>query len=1104
MLCGLGNGTRYSREIRIFNPERLFTMNDPSTKTGNPEAANNESVWLLPKLTRPRLHRAHQRGRLFRELNETLEHSAVWIGAGPGSGKTAIVSTWIESRKLPCLWYRVDSRDRDPGALFHYLRLGALRNAPRRAQDLPHLTLEYLASLDTYARNFFERFFACFKPGSILVFDNCQELGENSTTARLLATGLEQAPESMRIVLTSRRAPGAAFARLRASESLCVFDDAALALDANEASHIAHLRFGRRIAPERVEAIHRQTRGWAAGFTLLLEQTGTQGQMTAAVSGRLSQYFNAEVLSELDPATLGTLLQSAWLPRVPARLLNALCEDAQAAERVAALCRRNYFINETGGDETVYEYHPLLRDCLLQRARKEWPAARLDHVRQRAAQLLIAEDQYEDALDLLLELGDWQKVAGLIEKHAPVWLSKGREQIVESALAVMPECEIATRPWLIYWQANCRLPFNLVHARELFARAARLFNAAGDREGELFTCTAVLESYFHERGDFHPLDVWMRRIEGLLSENPHALENPTLEARLTAAMFSSFMARQPGSPALRPWITRAERLMMHIRDDLLKLGLAAHLVAYYAWWTGENARASAIVDAIEPAHKDARTNPLQHIVWSGAAAIHRWASLDFTGCIESAQRGLDIAAGSGIHLWDFLLLAQCSWGAIFAGDEAQAEGFLERMATALQPGQYLDASHYHFQRFILALRHNDAAAMNVQAEAIWQYAHSAGDPWAEGLGLVAVARARAANGDMGSARRLLRKAETRVDGEAGNTIAYAVLLARAELAFNATGTTVGLTELRKLMQFARRNNIIYSNWARDAVMAELCVRALEHGIEAEFVRRLVRLRHLVPREPPLHLDNWPWPLDIDTLGHFELRVDGVPLRFEGKSQKRPLALLKALIALGGHDVPETRLADALWPAAEGDAAQQALATTLHRLRRLISAEVVQRQQGMLSLDPARCRVDLWACERDLDRAESCVSDDAEGAHTALQSAWALYRGPFLNGVQEAWALPAREHLRNRLLRAFIVTADALHQRGNHASAVACYEHGLELDELAEQCYRGLMRCHLHSGRHAEGLAIYRRCTDALERALGVAPSADTEVLHRALVRSHQT
>ncbi len=58
-----------------------------------------------------------------------------------------------------------------------------------------------------------------------------------------------------------------------------------------------------------------------------------------------------------------------------------------------------------------------------------------------------------------------------------------------------------------------------------------------------------------------------------------------------------------------------------------------------------------------------------------------------------------------------------------------------------------------------------------------------------------------------------------------------------------------------------------------------------------------------------------------------------PVRFTGKAQRKPLALLQALVAFGGQRVREDRLSEALWPDADGDAAHQALSTTLHRLRR---------------------------------------------------------------------------------------------------------------------------------------------------------------------------
>jgi hypothetical protein len=192
----------------------------------------------------------------------------------------------------------------------------------------------------------------------------------------------------------------------------------------------------------------------------------------------------------------------------------------------------------------------------------------------------------------------------------------------------------------------------------------------------------------------------------------------------------------------------------------------------------------------------------------------------------------------------------------------------------------------------------------------------------------------------------------------------------------------------------------------------LCAKALENGIETGYVQNLVKVHRLVPEEPPQHIENWPWPVKIHTLGRFSLLLDDRPVRFPGKAQHKPLEMLKALIALGGRDVGVERLAEALWPDASGDAAQSALDTTLHRLRKLLDHEkAIQLREGRVSLDSHYCWVDVWALERLMGQAESSRSPEL------TEKALALYRGPFLGQeTEQSWAIPLRERLRSRVLR----------------------------------------------------------------------------------------
>ena len=72
------------------------------------------------------------------------------------------------------------------------------------------------------------------------------------------------------------------------------------------------------------------------------------------------------------------------------------------------------------------------------------------------------------------------------------------------------------------------------------------------------------------------------------------------------------------------------------------------------------------------------------------------------------------------------------------------------------------------------------------------------------------------------------------------------------------------------MALGRERGYVNSHVWIPAVMAGLCARALEAGIEVDYVRGLVQKRGLVPESPPVEAEAWPWPIKIFTLGRFQL------------------------------------------------------------------------------------------------------------------------------------------------------------------------------------------------------------------------------------------
>lgn len=75
------------------------------------------------KITSPRLSGVVQRSRLFSLLDDCSARPVTWVTASAGSGKTTLVASWVQARKIPCLWYQVDEGDGDIASFFYYMAM---------------------------------------------------------------------------------------------------------------------------------------------------------------------------------------------------------------------------------------------------------------------------------------------------------------------------------------------------------------------------------------------------------------------------------------------------------------------------------------------------------------------------------------------------------------------------------------------------------------------------------------------------------------------------------------------------------------------------------------------------------------------------------------------------------------------------------------------------------------------------------------------------------------------------------------------------------------------------------------------------------------------
>jgi ATP/maltotriose-dependent transcriptional regulator MalT len=275
------------------------------------------------KVSRPRLIDLKPRARLHQRLDALRRaHAVPWIAAPAGSGKTALIVGYVEQRRIPAIWYRVDEGDRDAEALFFHLRVAAERfeRSRRAGVELPSFSPR--AELGPFSRRFFEDLFARLPAGALLVLDDYQLAPEDSTWQSAIEKGISCIPPGMNILVASRRSPPPALARPCVHGDLGLLEAADLFLTERETIALGECRPVSRHQSRRTRAdlreIHAMTGGWVAGVSLLLRQDRRNDAPILSAGAEVQpifDYFASSVFSELTDDAQRLLLHTACLSR---------------------------------------------------------------------------------------------------------------------------------------------------------------------------------------------------------------------------------------------------------------------------------------------------------------------------------------------------------------------------------------------------------------------------------------------------------------------------------------------------------------------------------------------------------------------------------------------------------------------------------------------------------------------------------------------------------------------------------------------------------------------------------------------------------------------
>ncbi|MDH3976377.1 MAG: hypothetical protein OEV42_19090 [Deltaproteobacteria bacterium] len=837
----------------------------------------------------------------------------------------------------------------------------------------------------------------------------------------------------------------------------------------------------------------------------MLESVHMEKLSTISLNDDISEvifgYFEAEIFYRLDEEIRLFLLKTAFMPSMTLEMAKDLTDLKQARRILSDLYGKNCFVEKRLQSPPVYQYHPLFRAFLLKEADEYFSEEEKAHLIKYAATLLSKSGQVEEAAELLIETDDLEQLIPLILENAQSYIAQGRSRVVETWILAVPESVREKNPWLIFRLGSCKMSYNIIEARSIFKKSLQLLDFRKDTSGTFLSWCGVAESILWGWDDYNSFDGWIDVLNDLVKKYKGIPEGE-IETRVSTAMFSAMIHRYPDHPQFEFWKERALSLQDSSPDLNCRMSVLFHL-SHYLQMCGKLKEADEVIQSIHRLLSSSNPSCLEVMQAKLTETIHANYRGDHDHCLKLVEKSLEIATRNGIHLFDAAFAGHALWSSCKRQDFERTNHYIKIIESSLPFSSPYERCLYHLIKAFFALHNKNISLAEKESRLSLQVVLKVGgvSPLVIIYSLHAyvlheLGKHEEASAALSTAINFSRRFDSQ-----GYIFEFSLL--EAYFAFHRGDEVTAFKALKAgLAQGRERGYKEALFFSLPEVNRNLYTKALLADIEVEYVQQLIRNDGLLPPEGMTDIENWPWPIKVYTLGSFRIEVDGKPLKEGRKSHHRLINILKALICLGGSNVPAYRLADIFWPEKDGDAAQSALDMGIHRLRKLLNySEAIEVKHGELSINSKVCWIDalvfLELTKYNNDK-EKNTTQSAEDVEKILS----LYGGkllPALDGSE--WTMAMRENLRDCYLK-MLQRLGALREASKEwGTALECYSCGVEDNPLSEEHVRGLMRTFTALGRPVDAILAYQKFEKELKNNIAIDPSPATKALFKEISSS---
>ena len=320
-----------------------------------------EAERMKESLFRPQILR---RERIDKLLEAIFDTPLFYLSASMGYGKTTAIKCFLESKQgINTVWIPTARMEQDESWAWRKF-IESLKKYNEDAvtkclgNGLPESDYEIRKVLDIVKE--------VVKKPLVIVFDDYQNIKDQSILDRILSIYTEYRMPNIHIVVISRMRPTANFLMLNIKGQCMIMWQRELAFTKNETNELFRIN-GFEVQENQLEELYRYTMGWVAPtYLMLLEYAahGNIGPMTESL-----ELIKVTVYDQLDKAAQRILMMLAPIESFSIELSEYVTEDIRVREVLKEMLANNCFINYNAENQE-YQFHTIFKFSLMEELKK--------------------------------------------------------------------------------------------------------------------------------------------------------------------------------------------------------------------------------------------------------------------------------------------------------------------------------------------------------------------------------------------------------------------------------------------------------------------------------------------------------------------------------------------------------------------------------------------------------------------------------------------------------------------------------------------------------------------------------------------------------------